>query len=111
MKNKRFITICLILILITTFSLIITHILKTNDDKNNLTFDTLKDKSFVHITKDESGESKETISFTNTEAKKAILIKSNNDSIDDIKSEATYVYSIKDDEIHLKISNITVIYK
>lgn len=113
MKNKRFITLCLVLILITTFCIITIHIIKAQDKETPITSDFLNGKIFVNIEKDETNESKETISFANNEVKKTIIIKSNDDTIDDITNEVTYSFAVKKEtnEIYIRKNSLTLIYK
>ncbi len=110
MKNKKFIMICSILILITTISLIITNIFNNERDEE-IHIKDLQNKTFKHVVKDSTTESIEEITFNDNSGTKKITIKTNSESIDDINSESVFYYTVNDNIIYIKQADLTSTFK
>lgn len=109
MKNKKFVIICCVLIVITTISLIITSILKEKPDKK-IQYDDIENKMFSHTFNDESGKSTESIVFKDYVGTKTIKIVSDSDN-DDVTEEIKFSYVIKDNNLLILYGNLTYTYR
>lgn len=109
MKNKKFLIICLSLIVITTISLCVNTILNKKDTKINL--EELNKNVFEYSFKDNLGETKQTIEFQDNKIIKKTSIKSYNESINDINETYTYPMYLNNGIIYVTINDNTYSYK
>lgn len=109
MKNKKFIIICLTLIVITTICICVNTIINKKDTKISL--NELKNKEFVYSFEDNFSESKQTIRFENNNIIKTLSIKSKNESLNDINKTYTYPMYLNNGIIYVNINDHTYSYK
>jgi len=109
MKNKKFIIICLSLIVITTICICVNTIINKKDNKISL--NELKNKEFVYSFEDNFSESKQTIRFENNNIIKTLTIKSKKESLNDINKTYTYPMYLNNGIIYVNINDHTYSYK